>query len=420
MKRIGMLLALLCAISCGPLSRAADAAPSPGQKPPVLTLAKLLQAPDGAAANWDKLHGKVVVLEFWATWCGPCVAAIPHLNDLADQFKNKPVQFIAITAEDEAIVSKFLVKKPLHTWIGLDANDATNKAYHVTGIPTTVVIRADGVIDAVTYPTQLRPENLENLLAGEPSGLISRSPRGDSVRVGELPGDNDHASVFQVIIRPSKVDTLEMTSDGASGGGSLGLEMGRTYSGQTVKNLMTSIYECNPQQIVVNGKLPAGKFDLAAKVSLAGRGKMNHLIQEALESTFGLESHRERRMLDVYVVTVDKSSAKVLKPNKGGLSSSGSVNPMVGILEGVNQSMDAVTSVLANQLSCQVIDETNLAGNFDFDVKWDPTATPQAKAQVIAEQLGLTLTPAKRLVEVVVVDAATQGAASPATHAAAR
>src|SRR5215831_9135496 len=89
-------------------SGAADAGPKVGQDPPLLQATALLQAPDGAKLDAKSLEGKVVVLEFWATWCGPCVAAIPHLNELSDKFKNQPVQFVAITAEDEATIKPFL------------------------------------------------------------------------------------------------------------------------------------------------------------------------------------------------------------------------------------------------------------------------------------------------------------------------
>src|SRR5262245_46570784 len=65
-----------------------------GEPAPPLTLERLLQAPAGAKADWSALRGHVVVLEFWATWCVPCVRAVPHLNDLAEQFKDQPVQFL--------------------------------------------------------------------------------------------------------------------------------------------------------------------------------------------------------------------------------------------------------------------------------------------------------------------------------------
>jgi thiol-disulfide isomerase/thioredoxin len=104
------------------VARGQTSEPKVGEQPPPLELKVLLQAQPGTKASWDALKGKVVVLEFWATWCGPCVAAISHLNELADHFKDRPVQFIAITDEDENIISPFLKKKPIHAWVGLDTD----------------------------------------------------------------------------------------------------------------------------------------------------------------------------------------------------------------------------------------------------------------------------------------------------------
>src|ERR1700744_6269930 len=72
------------------LQASSNGGPKIGDAPPLLGATDLLQAPPGATFDATSLRGTVVVLEFWATWCGPCVAAIPHLNELADQFKDKP------------------------------------------------------------------------------------------------------------------------------------------------------------------------------------------------------------------------------------------------------------------------------------------------------------------------------------------
>jgi len=88
-----MMRELLAIVAFAGLCAAADlkiAAPAPP-----LTLS-LLQAPSGTDVTWEALRGNVVVLEFWATWCGGCRDQIPHLNRLEEQFRNKPVRFMAL------------------------------------------------------------------------------------------------------------------------------------------------------------------------------------------------------------------------------------------------------------------------------------------------------------------------------------
>src|SRR5512146_3334745 len=80
----------------------------PGDAAPALGLEQILQAPGGARADFGSLRGQVVVLEFWATWCAPCIAAQPDLNELVDTFKDRQVQFVSITDEDESVVAQFL------------------------------------------------------------------------------------------------------------------------------------------------------------------------------------------------------------------------------------------------------------------------------------------------------------------------
>ncbi len=137
-----------------------------GMPAPALSLAKVLQAPEGTKASWEALRGKAVVLEFWATWCVPCVGAFPHINGLAEKFKNKPIQFIAITTETEQPVTKFLKKKPLSTWVGLDTDKSVNTAYGINGIPVTVLVDAQGKLAGFTYPTEVTEKMLDDLIAG--------------------------------------------------------------------------------------------------------------------------------------------------------------------------------------------------------------------------------------------------------------
>jgi thiol-disulfide isomerase/thioredoxin len=132
-----------------------------GDRAPEITVEKLLQAPEDTVANWESLKGKVVVLEFWATWCPPCIRAIPHMNKLANKFEDEQIQFIAVTSEK---VEQFLDKRQIGGWIGIDTDRSMAASYGVTGIPDTIVVDKNGTIHAITHPMSLTEQSLNRLL----------------------------------------------------------------------------------------------------------------------------------------------------------------------------------------------------------------------------------------------------------------
>ncbi|MDD5629992.1 MAG: TlpA disulfide reductase family protein [Elusimicrobia bacterium] len=144
-------------------------APSAPRPAPAVKL-KLLQAPLAELEGWSGLSGKLVVLEFWATWCDACVEEQPRLNELAARFQGRPVQFLSVTSDPEPEVRRFLKRHPLRGWIGLDPDGAASEAFGVRGLPRTVILNARGEILGETYPELLSAERLEALLAAAPAG----------------------------------------------------------------------------------------------------------------------------------------------------------------------------------------------------------------------------------------------------------
>ena len=103
------------------LATAAGAEPpltlSLGDKQPKLDFQLLGETAGSAITDWEQLSGQVVVLDFWATWCAPCVAAFPHLNSLAEQFEDRPVRFFSVTYESAQQIEPLLSEHALNTRI---------------------------------------------------------------------------------------------------------------------------------------------------------------------------------------------------------------------------------------------------------------------------------------------------------------
>ncbi|MEK7677448.1 MAG: TlpA disulfide reductase family protein [Verrucomicrobiota bacterium] len=90
---------------------------------------------------------KVIILDFWATWCGPCRMAMPVLAELAKKYQDKGVQYFAVDLrETPEKVQQYLTQEKLSIAVPLDRTGEVGKAYQVRGIPTMVLIDQAGVV----------------------------------------------------------------------------------------------------------------------------------------------------------------------------------------------------------------------------------------------------------------------------------
>lgn len=165
-------LAVLAVLAGVATSTAAVNGPELGKPAPALTLSRILNAPSDANVTWQALHGKVVVIEFWATWCRPCRESIPHWNELVEAFKDKPVQFLAITDENVQAIATFLKQTPIHSWVGFDGpGKSMRDLYGIQGIPTTVIVDTNGIVAGVAHIEAVQPKHIRQILACGKSSL---------------------------------------------------------------------------------------------------------------------------------------------------------------------------------------------------------------------------------------------------------
>ncbi|QMW06016.1 TlpA disulfide reductase family protein [Spirosoma foliorum] len=111
---------------------------------PAFTLTDLL----GRTISSSAFKGKVIVLDFWATWCGPCIASFPAMQQAQNRFQSDPnVRFLFVNTREGGPVQRvhnFMEKHPYNFVVPLDSQQKVSNAYKVQGIPTKVVIGPNG------------------------------------------------------------------------------------------------------------------------------------------------------------------------------------------------------------------------------------------------------------------------------------
>jgi cytochrome c biogenesis protein CcmG/thiol:disulfide interchange protein DsbE len=118
----------------------------PGQRAPEISAA----GANGQALRLGAHKGEVVLLDFWASWCGPCRKSFPWMNDMQAKYGPKGLRIIAINMDERrADADRFLAQTPARFTLGFDPQGATPAAYGAKAMPSSVLIGANGFIDSL-------------------------------------------------------------------------------------------------------------------------------------------------------------------------------------------------------------------------------------------------------------------------------
>ncbi|MNK07856.1 Thiol-disulfide oxidoreductase ResA [compost metagenome] len=157
--------ALLAAVLCLPLVALAV---KPAKEFEKIEFRGITAAPlkEGSPLSREDLKGKVVVIDFWASWCGPCKVAIPHYNTLHKKYQDKGVIFVGINEDDDikardAFLNKADVEFPMYQ----DSNQKFAKSFNVVALPSLFVLNKEHKVVALFRGfDKSKPESLDKLL----------------------------------------------------------------------------------------------------------------------------------------------------------------------------------------------------------------------------------------------------------------
>jgi uncharacterized protein (TIGR03435 family) len=365
-----------------------------GDSAPEIRLETLLQAPPNASVNWKDQKGKVVVIEFGATWCAPCIDAIPHMNQLAGEFKDQPITFLTIMEDDSDRLERFLKTAHVSSWIGVDTNRRNWDTFDIHALPTTIIVDSNGTILAVTRPDYVNPKVLRDALEHKSFSLPSAETR-DS----DLEWDQEEID-WKDGVEPS-TDIIIKPISTATGGMWLRPEGDHlTADGVTLEGLIFLAYGVNSYH--VDWRMPSSdqKFRVAGRVPKGHENELLPLFQAALAATFPIHVQWRTEEKDVYVLRIASGANRQIP--RATIDEKPLYQMIRGEETAKRQPLQKLVVFLENTIQLPVVDETGLTGEYDWDLPYQH-GQPDITLKPLRDALGLELVKERRSIKMLVV-----------------
>ncbi|MEL7422659.1 MAG: TlpA disulfide reductase family protein [Bacteroidota bacterium] len=304
------------------------AQPQIGTAAPDFSLQGILNKENGTISSVKDFQNEILILDFWATWCSPCVASIPKLNEFHAKYKDQGVNLLSITDESPTRLSNFLANSKMDYWVGRDPDKSIFESYGIVGRPRYFVINRLGIvvfegggiseeiIEEVLTTDTYRPPIDEKTEVGKAQLITDGgfTPGDDPVynAIRLMSGEEDLMSydrIYQFIIRPSLESEI-----GGYGYKYSKTHVGVTYSGGNLVDIVTFLKDLPSVLRVKNETDEQGRFDIVfwkpcANLQLAREEVLTELYR-------GLDIRLDSTQLEQKVKVLRTEGATIIRPEK--------------------------------------------------------------------------------------------------------
>ena len=365
-----------------------------GEKVTNLALNKIVNY-DLETTNISEFKDKIVILDFWATWCAPCIKAFPHLESLSKQFP-EDLQILTITSSDsEEKIKKFLTKFKIDLPIVLDSDRLLANRFPHSVISHTVVLDKDQKIVAITTPEKITSEVIQKIIDGKDIKLQEKKDNLAGSYKDHLPSDNT-MFLFNFIPYnegiPSEVGTV-----GFRNGRILRINHSVPSLHIYARNIpyYRRIYEIEDWD---KYSKPENLYSLEIIAPDKSEQEIRQMILSFIQQKFPtIVSKIEKRIRKVKVLKRNDEPLGLIESNPTSKYEYGFNGTDFGM---INSPINPLALFLENTFQIPIIDETNLQGKYDVSFKHE---LDHNKISQTLKSLGLELVDAERRIDMLIL-----------------
>jgi len=362
-RKFLILILTICIISCAKDISIAEL----GKPVPNYTFSNILNSKETEISLKD-LKGKIVILEFWATWCGPCIPAMKKLDSLQKNYKDD-IEIITISSENKNRLEKFV--KSSNTSLRIVSYDTThieNFKYKV--IPHSIIIDKNGIVRAITSPENINKDVIENLISNNEIDLDLK----DDFYIDP----NLKVKTLKTIANSDYRIELKNFDQEKRGGSRIlkdpegninGIEMWNS----TIPRLYQTLFDiASPNRMIYKDSLSKNDFpykkehqyNLTIEVSNEYQDKWKEIGIKFLNENFEINAKMGIDTLKCYVLKDVNNTIEESNSNSSEFMFRGT------ILKTKKIKTSQLAEYLENFTSVPVLDKTNLKGDYDIELEW--------------------------------------------------